>query len=138
MLFYFYMQFGEIFPVLSRIFSTPFLKQNIRSVTPPGGRNLPRKGAIWNILSSSACISPISLYIELNGFLHHIIYTRYSRYASHFSRWVNSEVVFMDFICYYYSKKKRNSLCQLDNDVVRRNKKHGNKEKERGNDETGE
>jgi hypothetical protein len=46
--------------------------------------------------------------------------------------------VFIDNKSYYNAKKKRNSLCRLDNDVVRRNKKHGRKEKERGIDETGE
>jgi hypothetical protein len=62
----------------------------------------------------------------------------YSRNAHHFSRWVNFEVVFIDNKPYYNAKKERNSLCRLDNDVVRRNKKHGNKEKERGIDKTGE
>jgi hypothetical protein len=89
-------------------------------------------------LSSSALILSISLPIELNGYLHHTIYTLYSRYAHHFSRWVNLKVVFIDNKYYYNAKKKRNSLCRLDNDVVRRTKKHGSKEKERGIDKTGE
>jgi hypothetical protein len=51
---------------------------------------------------------------------------------------VNLEVVFIYNKYYYCAKKEADCLCPLDNDVVRRTKKHGRKEKERGIYETGE